>query len=156
MSRPSKASYLALLLLCSIGSRAAAATEVDTFCATPNFSLAAGYPGGLEASAGVTLGQARVNPTQSCFGLMLDVGANVQAAKAAVGLRTFQRYDWPVAAQVDVFVYQAYPGTSGFPGARCYGLEAGFGVLMTMLRLGAGRCPDEGRPFVLGQFGLFI
>lgn len=149
------AARLAILLSCCLGSGAATAATSGSVCLTPHAALSLGYPGGPEVNTGVTLGHARVNAMQSCSGLMLDVGSNLQAARAAVGLRTFQRYDWPVAAQVDAFYYHGYRDDSAFPGRRCGGLEAGYGVLMSMLRLGVGRCPGEGRTFGVLHLGFF-
>jgi hypothetical protein len=37
----------------------------------------------------------------------------------------------------------------------CGGFEAGYGVLMTMLRVGVGHCPVESQTFAVVNFGFF-
>ncbi len=122
------------------------------FCLQPNLYVALAAPGGLEALGGFTAGTAHVNPDQACAGLMADVGGNLNGAKAALGLRTFIRYDWPAAMQINGFAYRDYDGAA--ERGRCGGLEVGFGSLMTMLRLHAGECADHSKLFG-ATFGFF-
>ena len=133
-----------------------ASTAIAGSCLTPNGSLSLGVPGLLEASAGLTIGTATANQTKSCTGVMLDAGANLAASRLAFGMRTFQRYDWPAAAQVNAFTYLRHSDRNGgIPGQRCHGIEAGYGAFMTMLRLGVARCPDTGSNLLLLHFGGF-
>ena len=68
----------------------------------------------------------------------------------------WQRFDMPTAGQLDAFVYQGFKASSNFSGGRCVGVEGGFGVLMTMFRIGIGKCRDWDLPIVLAHFGVFI
>jgi len=144
---------LILALLVCLASEASKAVS----CLTPNGSLSLGVPGIVEANAGFTLGETSVNPDRACTGLMLDAGVNSSAVRVALGARAFQRYDWPAAAQAALVGYFRHTERSGgLRGERCLALEGGYGVLLTMLRVGAGVCPDTGSPLFVMQFGGFL
>jgi len=126
-------------------------------CLTPHGYLSLGYPGIAEANMGITVGDVIVpgNSQSHCFGAMFDLGINSGSLRVAAGIRSFQR-EWTVAAQLDVFVYEGFKGSSAFPGGRCVGVEGGLAVMLPMVRIGIGKCRDWDLPLVLAHFGVFI
>jgi hypothetical protein len=124
-------------------------------CFTPNASVSLGYPSVIEANVGFTAGSAHVNPQSSCAGGMFDLGVSAGGARAAVGYRGFQRYDWPSAAQYNAFIYKAYPGSDYFYGGTCGGVEAARGGLLMMMRVGLAMCTQRRLPILSVNFGLF-
>jgi hypothetical protein len=146
-----KTIFLAFFFLILTGSENARAES----CFTPNASVSLGYPSVIEANAGFTAGSAHVNPQSSCAGAMFDLGVSAGGARAAVGYRGFQRYDWPSAEQYNAFIYKAYPGSDYFYGGTCAGVEAGRGGLLMMIRVGLAMCTHRRLPILSANFGLF-
>ena len=86
---------------------------------------------------------------------MFDLGVSAGGARAAVGYRISQRYDWPSAAQYNAFIYKAHPGSEYFHGGTRNGVEAGRGDLLMMMRVGLAMCTQRRLPILSVNFGLF-